>query len=269
MTVAEHLVATTRGCVRTLLLPQHARWLWEHLRRNLPSVFACVLMPDHVHVVAPPGAQPIFIHVLGAFTTRFGIRFEHLPPEPAHSIDIARRKVRYVLLNPVSEGLVDDPWAWRWSTLRDLAGAAHPVWTPAERVASVLAIAPSWLLQRLTNGLDHKTMPPRRAGETVTASVAALCAATGAALRLTEEDVRSDLLARRLVVQTAHALGLTGIARLAAELGCAERTVRRDRAKPHAALDAVLLCLSDARLRSGDDQKPANSRGSRAETHRI
>lgn len=269
MTIAEHLVASTRGRVRTLLLPQHARWLWEHLRRNLPSALACVLMPDHVHVVAPPGAQPIFIHVLAAFTTRFGIRFEHLPPEPAHSIEIARRKVRYVLLNPVSERLVDDPWAWRWSTLRDLGGAAHPIWTPAERVASVLAIPRSWLLHRLTNGLDRKTTAPLRASATVTASVAALRAAVGAALRLTDEDVRTDLRARRIVVQAAHALGLTGIARLAAELGCAERTVRRDRAKPHAALDAVLLCLADPRLLAVDDQKPANSRGSRAETRRI
>lgn len=269
MTIAHHLVASTRGRVRTLLLPEHARWLWEHLRRNLPAAFACVLMPDHVHVVAPPGAQSVFIHVLAGFTTRFGVRFEHLPPQPAHSIEIARRMVRYVLLNPVSEGLVDDPWSWRWSTLRDLAGAVHPIWTPAERVASTLAIAPSWLLQRLTSGRDHEPIPPRRGSETVVASVDALRASVGAALRITIDDVRTDLLARRLVVQAAHALGLTGVARLAAELGCAERTVRRDRTRPHPALDAVLLGLADGRLRAVDDQKPANSRGPRAETRRI
>lgn len=268
MTVAEHLVASTRGRVRTLLLPQHARWLWEHLRRNLPSAYACVLMPDHVHVVAPPGAQPVFIHVLAAFTTRFGIRFEHLPPEPAHSIDIARRKVRYVLLNPVNEGLVDDPWAWRWSTLRDLAGAAHPVWTSAARVASVLAIPPSWLLQRLTHGLDHKPMPPR-AIEPIVAPVDVLREAVGTALRLTEDDVRTAAFARRLVVQAAQALALPGIVRLAAQLGCSPRTVRRDRALRPEGLDAVLLCLGDTRLRSGDDRKAANFPGSRAVTRRL
>jgi hypothetical protein len=267
MLVAEHLVASTRARVRTLLLPEHARWLWEHLRRKLPGAFACVLMPDHVHVVAPPGAQPILVRVLAGFTARFRVRFDVLPPQPANSMEIAHRAVRYVLLNPVNEGLVGDPWMWRWSTLRDLGGAAYPVWTPVARLAEALAIQRSWLVHRVTNSTDHKSVAPR-ASEPIVASIAALCEAVGAALRMTDAEVRADLLARRLVVQAAHAIGMPSLTALARELGCSPRTVRRDRDQHLDALDAVLLCLGDARLRSNDDQEPANSRGAGAQTRR-
>jgi hypothetical protein len=267
MLVAEHLVASTRARVRTLLHPEHARWLWEHLRDKLPDAFACLLMPDHVHVVTPPGARPILVRVLAAFTARFRVRFDVLPPQAANSIDIARRAMRYVLLNPVNEGLVADPWMWRWSTLRDLAGAAYPVWTSPARVAAALAIPPSWLVKRLTNSADHKSVAPRPDAPMV-ASIDALREAVGAALRMTNAEVRSDLLARRLVVQAAHAIGMPNLAALAREVGCSPRSVRRDRAMRHEALDAVLLCLADARLRTSADQEAANSSESGAQTRR-
>lgn len=71
----------------------------------------------------PPGGAERFERVLRHFTARHGVRFDVLEPAPAYSPAILPRKIRYVHRNPVLERLVDDPWTWPWSTLRDLGGA--------------------------------------------------------------------------------------------------------------------------------------------------
>ena len=65
--------------------------------------------------------------MLTGYTVRFGVRFDVLAPQPAASDPIAFRMLRYVLLNPVRDGLVVDPWCWPWSTLRDLENLSQPV----------------------------------------------------------------------------------------------------------------------------------------------
>lgn len=248
MPIGEHLVASTLGRARSLLRPEQARWLWDRLRANLPTALACVLMPDHLHVFVPPGLRAVLVHVLAAFTTRFRVRFELLAPQPANSAEIAHRMIRYVLLNPVREGLVDDPWCWRWSTLRDLAGAAHPIWTPAESVARALELPADRLLRALTWTKDARPIVPRGVAVTV-ASLAGIRAGVCATLRIEDAAIADYPLARPLVVQAARAITRLDADVLASDLACSRRTIFRDRVAPrHAALDAVLLCLADARL---------------------
>ncbi len=265
MTVAEHLVATTRGGARSLLEPLYARWLWERLRLNLPDAFSCLLMPDHLHLVVPPGARPLLVRILASFTSRFGVRFDVVHVEPASSSAIAARMIRYGLLNPVRSGLVDDPWKWHWSTLRDLGGAVHPVWTDATAVARRLAVPPANLLTKLSTTADERPAPPRFT-PLVAATFDGLRDAAAAALRLEPAKALGDRLGRLLIVQAAHAIALPDAERLAAALGCSGRTVRRHRAARHPALDAVLLCLVDPRLRV---HEPARSGESKALTRRF
>jgi hypothetical protein len=242
--VAEHLVAHTRFGDRSLLSPRRAAWLWAHLRSKIPDALSCVIMPDHVHVVAPPGRREVFLRVLRAFTGLFRVRFDMLPEERANSAAIALRMMRYGFYNPVNDGLVDDPFAWRFSTLRDLVGAAHPIWTGSEAVATTLAIERERLLARLSLTADHRPPPPR--GDlAIAAPLPVLREAVSAALRAADLD---NALARRLIVQAAHEIATPGVRRLAAELGCSERTIFRDRATREPALDAVLVCLGDPRL---------------------
>jgi len=206
-------------------------------------------MPDHLHLVVPgAGAGERLRRVLSACTALFGVRFDVLAPEPANSRDIAARTVRYGLLNPVRAGLVDDPWAWPWSTLRDLGGAAYPVWTAPARIAAVLAIPPKTLFSKLATTADHRAPPPRRVPIAI-ASLDALRCAVGSTLRVPAGEVLAEQLGRRLVVQASEAFAMPSTSRLAKELGCCERTIQRDRAPRHSALDAVLLCLGDERLR--------------------
>jgi len=158
--VAEHLIASTRGRVRSLTRPEHASWLWAHLQAVLGPILSLVLMPDHLHLVAAPGLRLLLTRVLAAFTARTGVRFDLREAEVAHSTEIAGRMMRYGFFNPVRAGLVDDPWRWRWSTLRDLGGAAHPCWTSLDRIAAALELPAGKALRALTTIANHRAPPP-------------------------------------------------------------------------------------------------------------
>lgn len=252
MRIAEHWIATTRGRER-LLSSQRAGWLWGRLRANFPDALSLVLMPDHLHfVVEGTGALERLRRVLAACVARHGVRFDIGPDDVANTREIAGRMVRYGVFNPVRAGLVDDPWMWPWSTLRDLGGAAFPVWTPVAAVGAAIGVRTSAVIGRVTANADFRALPPR-ATPIAAASFEALLSAVASVLRISDRDVLASSLGRRLVVQASEAFASPGTRRLAEALGCGERTVRRDRSPRHPALGAVLLCLGDARLRQGPD----------------
>ena len=182
-TVAEHWVAHTRGGDRGLVEPERASWLWERLRRALPQALSCVLMPTHVHLEARPGRGKSFRDALDGYTRKFGVRLDLADPEPANSVPIMFRQIRYGVFNPYRDGLVDDPWRWPWSTLRDLGGACVTTWTPLPHVASALHLPPRVALQRLTTIADFQAPLPATPSLLV-ASVDAVRVAVAAALRL-------------------------------------------------------------------------------------
>jgi hypothetical protein len=80
-------------------------------------------------------------------------------------------------------------------------------------------------------------------------STSVLRQAAAAALRIDDDAVPRHVAARQLVVQAAYEVGAPASADLAAELDCCPRTIRRLRTLRHPGLSAVLLCLSDDRLR--------------------
>lgn len=263
MAIAEHLVASTRGRDRSLIWPERAGWLWGRLRDGFPDALSCLVMPDHLHLVTPPGGRPRLRRILASFTVRFGVRFDVLDPEPANSPAIAGRAIRYGLFNPVRGGLTDDPWEWPWSTLRDLVGAAVPVWTPLSRVASTLGLSPSAALRGLTRLADHRPRLPKPV-RVAAMSIDAVCGAVRSALRLTRGDELTKPLPRKLIVQACFEVGSPSPGALAARLGCSVRSIHRDRTPRQVELDAVLLCLSDDRLRIGSQDLVLRQQGRRA-----
>jgi hypothetical protein len=265
MAVAEHLLAITRGRERTLTEVTQGRWLWERLQRALVCVLSCVLMPDHLHLMAAPGQWGTLRRVLNGFTCRFGVRLDLMAPEPAHTVQIAGRQMRYGFFNPPRAGLVEDPWCWPLSTLRDLAGAAYPCWTPLAQVAAQLGTTPTRALAALTTTADRRVQP-LAVGRPVVAALDTVQAAITSALRF---DPRASLerpLGRTLAVQTLIELGIPSGDGLAQLVGCSPSTVRRIRAPRHPGLDAVLRCLGDERLRhvpggrQGPDSRAPNAR---------
>ncbi len=122
------------------------RAVWVALRRAFPRALAAILMPDHLHVVAPEGGEARLSAVLRATSRQLGEGRSRLwdpvpNARPITSTDKVRRNVRYVWLNPCRRwrgagGLVTDPLAWPWSSLRDVIGAIADPWTRAETVSA-------------------------------------------------------------------------------------------------------------------------------------
>jgi hypothetical protein len=251
--VAEHLVAHTRGGDRSLVEPERVRWLWQRVREAFPDAIASTVMPDHLHLGAPPEGAGRFERVLRGFGRRYGVRWKVLPPEPANSAAILARQVRYVFRNPVMAGLVDDVWEWPWSTLRDLAGVVADPWTQLRRVARMCGQPPQRLLQFVTS-VEGRAAPPlaRPREGMMVASFDACRAAAAAALRCTFAETATQPRARAVVLQLAYRLGSPSKTEVAAELGCSVRTVQRALEHPDPAVDVALKCLADPRLQISD-----------------
>jgi hypothetical protein len=157
------------------------------------------------------------------------------------------RALRYVFLNPVRARIVDDPWTWPWSTLRDLVAAVHPIWTDARTISRRTRIPGRELVTRLTTTADARYEIPH-ASEQLAMSLLGARSATAAALRVPFDETITDRAARRLVVQLLYASGTPHATTLATELGCTRRTIHNLLQQPHPALSAALLCISDPRL---------------------
>ena len=251
MHIAEHLVVTTRGRVRRLLEPELASWWWRHLAAAVPDTHALTGMHDHLHMLTPPGRLKKVRNVLNGFTARFGIRLEVEIGSVATTPRILGRQIRYAFYNPVRAGLVDDPWSWTWSTLRDLGDACYPIWTPLEELAATLRLGRHEAL-RAVRWLGEHAPPAPRAGPVAVASLDEIRTAVASTLRRPLGRVFESRDGRRLAVQAVHALEhpLPTLA-IAQLLGLDPRSVRRLRAPLHPGLDAVLRVLRDPRLRVG------------------
>lgn len=93
------------------------------------TILAYCLMPNHVHLIVEPSHPSAMARALGTAHRRFAeivhrrerwsghlwqARFYSCPLDPFHLL----RAVRYVLLNPVRAGLVEEPTAWKFSSAR-------------------------------------------------------------------------------------------------------------------------------------------------------
>jgi hypothetical protein len=229
--------------------PELGRWLFQHVRRVVESVWSLVLMPDHLHLVAAVGQWTRLRRVLNGLTQRFGVRVDVEPPQPAMTRAIAGRQVRYGIGNPLRAGLVEDPWQWPWSTLRDLGGAVDPVWTELPWLAGQLQVSPAAAMRALTSFADVR-VPPLQTQVPIVASLDIVQAAISSALRFDPRGSIDRPLGRILGIQAMVELGRPCGRDLAQLLGCSTATLRRQRAPRHPALDAVMRCLADPRLRT-------------------
>ena len=130
-----HLTARLHNGQRGRLEGRLAAWLWTHLRRVFPEVFAVTRMPNHPPVVAPvidaDRAHRSLVKVLGALARLVPYPrpiWEPVPPPKIVSPDKVVQEIRYVVLNAAKAGIVSDPLAWPWSTHLDVAGAVADPW---------------------------------------------------------------------------------------------------------------------------------------------
>lgn len=213
-------------------------------------------MPDHVHLVVPGGIDfAVFRRVLIQHARVFGCAWDRGKSTPCTTTEILLRAIRYVLINPVRDGHVGDPWAWPWSTLRELGGVVDNDWTRAQ-VRGLQRGSWARLLDRVTQ-LDGGTVPARpRAGDLEhppVASFAAMEAAVASALRAEPGDIAKRGRPRRVFVQLALAVGKPRRTDLAAACGVTLQAIRDAARVPDpAGLRCALQCLQDDRLRIHD-----------------
>lgn len=94
---------------------------------------AYCLMPNHFHLLLEPDQCPIsrmMQQLNSAYSQSFNrrhARVGHVLQGRFKALLVDRDEyflqlLRYIMLNPVAAGLVDDPGAWRWSSYRATAG---------------------------------------------------------------------------------------------------------------------------------------------------
>jgi len=109
----------------------YVRLMAEWCREFQVKVWAYCLMPNHVHMIAVPEREDSLRRAIAEAHRRYTRvvnfrerwrghlwqgRFASFPMDEKYLLAAAR----YVELNPVRAGLVEDPCAWRWSS-----AAAH------------------------------------------------------------------------------------------------------------------------------------------------
>ena len=255
-----HVIATPRPGFR-VVAPDSARWLWTHLQRAFPNALACCLMPDHVHLLLPAGADADKLQrILAQHGRIFGTRWT-THHQPATTAKIAWRAVRYILWNPVRAKLVDDPWSWPWSTLRDLGGVIVHPWTidPIRHAARRVGVARTQVLPQLTTfeGAQPPLPTPADFEHPPVTTLERMAAAVASSLRASPRDIARRGDARTLFVHLATTCGRVSKAALADACEVRGRSIYRllDQPTPPA-LRSALRCLQDPRLRIHDVEPP-------------
>ncbi len=262
-----HVVARAARPSANLCDPQVAPLLWAALRRAFPAALACVLMPDHLHIIVRARSPAEARKRLGAVLSGLrrsararAIHWQRVPP-PAVIADLqhAARQVRYAALNPCRRGLAADPLGWLWSTHRDVLGAVVDPWVTGTRLAEALARdGPGFAAShhRYVSG-DPSVDPTGTPAPTPLSldalpfeSLADVLAAVAAAARGHPADVCRRSAVRELFVSVARWAHGADTARLSAITGLSPRSVRRRPLPTDAELQAVRMCLGDARLRA-------------------
>ena len=258
-----HLTARLRPELHLLVDLANAWWLWRRLRETWPTALAAVLMDSHLHLVVrvtdAGAATSALGAVLGGHARHVGeprLWLRVPDPTPLGSAKHVRRSVRYVHLNPVRAGLVEDPLEWPLSTHRGAVGAEYLPWVDAAELARELGrpvrSLPEWLHHYVS--ADAETNPagtpmpipvmPREPGAVPQPSLDRIIGATSSATPWSSVQER-----RHLVVLLARHQGVRSTAAIARAAGISERRVRSLSLEPNPRLLAAgALCLGDRRL---------------------
>ena len=257
VTAYSHLVAHTRDGWRDVVSWDSAIWLWDHLRQAFGDALAGLLMLDHLHLLAADAEDrlPLLRRILQHHARRFGARWDLGPVTPCHTRAILRRTARYIFLNPPRDGLIDDPLAWPFSTLRDAMGITADPWGGPALVRRELGYTSAQLHAYVTS--DENCSPaarkrPRRfdPSRPWAVNLDAIASACASALRCSLDDLslRGSPM-RSTFVALALRVGAPRLIDLAERCAVSVRAVHdlKHRADP-AALEAAARCLADPRL---------------------
>lgn len=99
----------------------------EWCRKCKVTIWAYCLMPNHVHLIAVPETEAGLRMAIGEAHRRYSVminrrekwtghlwqgRFSSFPMDETYLLSA----VKYIEMNPVRAGLVEDPYSWQWSS---------------------------------------------------------------------------------------------------------------------------------------------------------
>lgn len=221
MTNAYHLVARVNPTLFPLKTRNSCVDLWRRLRGKFPCVAACVLMPNHLHLLIfsshPETLQWDLGVELRAWTRAFypGSQIWAPIPKPRLIPDLLqlKRQLRYVHLNPCRAQLAKDPLQWEWSTHRDVTGCVVDPWPDLQKLARLFEVPQSKLgdaIHRYVSGdpsvavTGTPMIRSPRLGEPLSSDLSFILWASAVARR--EEVVNHRGKLRNLAIQTSHYL---------------------------------------------------------------
>lgn len=147
---------------------QYCGWLREYADKHSLRIWAYCLMPNHVHLIAFAENSHSLARAVGHTHRRFSSwmngrhgwtghlwanRFFSTPMDAAH----LWAAVRYVELNPVRAGLVDDPLEYRWSSAPAHCGqSSDPLLHRSRPFPGHIKEWKAWLLAGCNENLVHE-----------------------------------------------------------------------------------------------------------------
>lgn len=240
----------------------HCVKTWWRLKKQFPRAYACILMPNHVHMILETDALADDWRRFRAVTGQVPVPWQagQIPSKPIPDSKHLWRQIRYVHLNPCRARICLDPLQWEWSTYQDYMGAAWPQWPDLDRVRSALGWrnGSDWeaTIHRLTSPdptvAVAGTAPPlfERGIHIHNASFPAVCAAAARAFRQMPERFQKRCPERAVIVRLAEGLEGVDIYEFARHFGITIRGLlyMRQRKISPGMLRALSRTLSDRRL---------------------
>ncbi len=261
-----HLLLSARHDSGTPLPPDLAAPLWARLRLLFPLALVAVVLPSAARLVVPAASPG---DAAGRLRTLLdGLRRGPRPSGPwilDPSVVLRRpgeleRGVRDVASSPCDVPGVHDPLEWLFSTHRDVVGATARPWVTSARLAAASGRSDPRFAERLhqevsAEGRGRPSPFPRLVGGALGASLEDIDRAAAASVRSVEADGEPPARAVDLFLVIGRALGRPTSA-LCDYLGRRPGDAYARMARPAPGeVDAALLCLSDARLRSPRDAR--------------
>jgi putative transposase len=241
--------------------------IWERLRQRFPKVIACILMPNHLHLLVetkrPRDVRRGLSIEMSAFTRRRHPGknlWQPIPmPEPIPDRHHLKRQIRYVHLNPCRKGLASDPLEWEWSTHRDYVGAVQSPWADLSLASEAWGLRGARFVQRFHGYIsadpsvrvEGTPAPYAPYDEPAIAPLSCVVRSTRLAMRLIPGRLGTS--GRKVAVHLAHRLGRPRAEELAAALGISRSWVfglaaQKLSQDEEAALEAARRVLADPRL---------------------
>lgn len=250
-----HVVA--RATPGTLLFRTwiEAQALWTRLA-EIPAISALVLMPNHIHLLAPDVREPAFTRLMSGYARwrnhRRGERGPVWQPHPPfHEVpdeSHTRRTRRYIHLNPCRAGLAQDPLAWPFSTHRDVTGLTVKA---VVRRSGDAAAFHAYVSADPTVCVEGTWLPQGSAGPHT--SVSAVEAAVSAMTRLTISGLRARGPGRTLLIQALRVHTTASATTIAEHLGMDPASVYRTHTGPRDDLRRVERVIGDPRFPALED----------------